>query len=159
FVEPAKAACHAHDTLLKCLFGLDSFFSPIYGEIMDLGKRISASNSVSALSFAMNATLFRLAAPVFRLAAAAGNVSAQIYDHYSTGYVNTIFMTGSNLFNNPLQSGSNALSQLFPLGRLPPPTSTTVSLWNPANSSFDTTSVFTNGAWPVNLPLPPGGWS
>ena len=124
---------------------------------MELGKRNNAADSVSAISCARKPNLFRLAVLVFLLTAGTGNISAQVYSQYIYGYFPTIFMTGSNLFNNPLQSGNNGLSQLFSAaGRYAPPTGTTVSLWNPTNSSFDTTSVFTNGAWSVDLILPPG---
>ncbi len=72
------------------------------------------------------------------------------------GYVTSRFDVGSNLFNNPLECSTptevNSLNALFPA----PPQSTTVSLWNPTNLSFDVTSSFTNGSWSINLVLPPG---
>ena len=106
----------------------------------------------------MNRNLFRLAALVCFLVAGVGNVSAQVYGPYIYGYWNCVFMTGSNLFNNPCQSGSNALSQLFPNSPYSgaTPEGTTVSLWNPTTSSFASTSTFTNGSWSINMILPPG---
>jgi hypothetical protein len=70
-------------------------------------------------------------------------------------------MTGSNLFNNPLLTSSNTLNGLFqPIistsGTFTIPDGTTVSLWNPNTSSFDTTATFTNGSWSADLKLPPG---
>jgi hypothetical protein len=106
----------------------------------------------------MNRSLLRLAALVFFLVAGMGNASAQVHGPYIYGYWRCVFMTGSNLFNNPCQSGSNALSQLFPNSPYSgaTPEGTTVSLWNPATSSFASTSTFINGSWSVNMILPPG---
>jgi hypothetical protein len=108
----------------------------------------------------MNTKVFRLAALVFLLAVGAGSTSAQIgYSTNLVGYCNGVFMTGSNLFVNPFQLGSNALSQVFSsicTPWPPPPDGTTVSLWNPTTLSFDSTSTFSNGAWSVDLILPPG---
>src|SRR5258708_2517156 len=108
----------------------------------------------------MNTNLFKLAAFVIFFAAEIENASAQVYTGI-IGYVPCIFMTGSNLFNNPLQTASNNLSYLIqPIiktsGTIPIPQGTTVSLWNPTNSSFDTTSTYSNGSWSVDLILPPG---
>ena len=69
------------------------------------------------------------------------------------GYVNVPFVSGSNLFVNPLQTDSNALSELFSNA---PPDGTTVSLWDPSMLAFDTNSTFTSGSWSTNLILPPG---
>jgi len=83
--------------------------------------------------------------------------SAQI-----VGYVSVSFNTGSNLFSNPvLADGANTLSVVFTNAYVsntnaPIPQGTTVSLWNPTNQSFGPTSVFTNGSWSVDLPVPPG---
>jgi hypothetical protein len=93
--------------------------------------------------------LLRLALLVCILFAGMENVSAQFFS-----YSFCVFMTGSNLFNNPLQSTSNALSELFPSGSAPE--GTTVSLWNPTTLSFTNTSRFSKGSWSVNLMLPPG---
>jgi hypothetical protein len=106
--------------------------------------------------------IFRFAALIFFLATGNGNVSAQVYNGI-IGYVPCVFMTGSNLFNNPLQSGANTLGELFNKFTISggptitnPPTGTIVSLWNPTNSSFGTSSIFTNGSWTINMTLPPG---
>lgn len=69
-------------------------------------------------------------------------------------YWNAVFMTGSNLFNNPLNVDTNGLNELFPARTTQQ--GTVVSLWNPNTATFDTTSTFTNGAWTSNLKLPPG---
>ena len=75
------------------------------------------------------------------------------------GYVNYNFVTGSNLFNNPLYSYGpselydNTLSNIF---GPTPPNGTTVSLWNPVTTTFDATSTVTNGSWSSNFALPPG---
>jgi hypothetical protein len=75
------------------------------------------------------------------------------------GYVNTVFKPGDNLFSNPLDSGQNTLDYLFSSNSILTPNildGATISLWNPTNSSFDTTSIFTNGYWTKNLALEPG---
>lgn len=101
-------------------------------------------------------SLFRLAVLTFILTVGIEKTAAQtVYSINPQGYWPSIFLTGSNLFNNPLDTGSNTLSYLFPT-RFPPPEGTIISLWNPTNSSFDTTSTFTNGSWSTNLILPPG---
>jgi hypothetical protein len=71
-------------------------------------------------------------------------------------YVNRPFNAGDNLFVNPLHAGDNTLSNLFVTAAVP--NGTTVSLWNPATSAYDTTSTFNalNGSWSVNLLLAPG---
>lgn len=102
----------------------------------------------------MNKNLLRLVLLVCILIAGMENVSAQLCYPYVCGYWNPVFMTGSNLFNNPCQSGSNALGQLFPSESVPE--GTTVSLWNRTTSSFTNTSILTNGSWSTNLILPPG---
>jgi hypothetical protein len=69
------------------------------------------------------------------------------------GYVNTPFLPGATLFNNPLDyNGVNNLTDLIPV----PPNGTTVSLWNSATASFGTTSTYNNGSWSINLTLQPG---
>lgn len=97
----------------------------------------------------MNRNLLRLALLVFILITGIENVSAQFIS-----YSFCVFATGSNLFNNPLQTSSNALNELFPSGSAPE--GTTVSLWNPTTLSFTNTSRFSKGSWSVNLMLPPG---
>ncbi len=103
----------------------------------------------------MSSNFYKLVVLVFFLVAGTRNVPAQIYSQHIVGYVNSRFIVGSNLFNNPLQSGSNTLTNLFQI-RFPPPEGTSVSLWSPTNSSFDTTATYTNGSWSTNLSLPPG---
>ncbi|MCX6922566.1 MAG: hypothetical protein NT154_05025 [Verrucomicrobia bacterium] len=101
----------------------------------------------------MRTNICRLAVVVFLLLAGIGNVSAPVI----VGYVNYMFKAGSNLLNNPLQSGpsgSNMLSEV--LSGSIPPDGTTVSLWNPSTLAFDTTSTFSNGSWSIDLLLPPG---
>lgn len=68
------------------------------------------------------------------------------------GYINRPFLPGENLFGNPLTQPTNTLNFLIPLA----PDGTTVSLWNSLTLAFDTTSVFSGGAWSVNLTLAPG---
>ena len=71
------------------------------------------------------------------------------------GYVNTAFSVGDNLFVNPLQaSPNNTLTTLFQYSTIP--NGTTISLWNPASSAFDTTSVYQSGSWSFDLLLNPG---
>src|SRR5450631_2560876 len=69
------------------------------------------------------------------------------------GYVNSIFKPGENLFNNPLDDGSDTLNDLFDY---PIPNGTTISLWNSTTSSFGTTSIYSGGSWSINLTLRPG---
>jgi hypothetical protein len=68
------------------------------------------------------------------------------------GYANRNFDSGSNFFNNPVLAQDNTLSGLISL----PPEGTIVSLWDPATSTFDTNSTFTNGSWTTELTLLPG---
>jgi hypothetical protein len=72
------------------------------------------------------------------------------------GYVNHTFTAGDNLFANPLHAGNNTISNLFIAASVP--NGTTISLWNPATSSFDTTSTYNafSGSWSANLLLAPG---
>ena len=106
----------------------------------------------------MNNHILSSGALVLLLAAKA---SAQAYGDLMIPLKLT-FMAGSNLFNNPESSYSNNISYLFNATYAqnappsPPPEGTTVSLWNPTTSSFDTTSTFTNGAWTIDLMLPSG---
>lgn len=87
------------------------------------------------------------------LSLAAGDVPAQVYNQGIIGYVPTIFRPGNNLFNNPLENGSDTLNSLFSYKI---PNGTTVSLWNSTTSSFDTTSTYSSGSWSIDLTLQPG---
>jgi hypothetical protein len=82
------------------------------------------------------------------------SVQAQVYSSNVVGYVNTPFGVGDTLFSNPMQSANNNLSALF--SALLVPNGTTVSLWNPVTSTYDTSSTFNAGVWSVNLTLDPG---
>ena len=108
----------------------------------------------------MNAKLFKLIVLVFFLAIGTQEILAQVYTQNVIGYWNSIFMVGSNLFNNPLQAQSTNINSLFQpnsmISPFPIPEGATVSLWNPATRSYETNSVFTNGSWSVDLVLPPG---
>ena len=103
-------------------------------------------------------TPFALALALVRAACAQTNV----YQIGIFGYVNVPFVAGSNLISNPLLAKSNKLSDLFNpnLSVFDPeyntPEGTTISLWNPATSSFATNSTLTNGSWTVDFQLPPG---
>ena len=103
----------------------------------------------------MNSHLYKLGALVFILVAGTIDIPAPVYSSNVVGYVNFQFNTGSNLFVNPLKIYDNTLTNLFPL-QDPQPEGITVSLWNPNNTSFDTTAIYTNGSWSTNLTLPPG---
>jgi hypothetical protein len=94
---------------------------------------------------------------LFLLNFGTGKAFAQgVYSTNIFGYYNYAFMAGSNLFNNGLQQTySNALSQIFSWPTQQPD-GTTVSLWNPATLTFDSTSTFSNGVWSIDLILPPG---
>lgn len=72
------------------------------------------------------------------------------------GYVVRTFNVGDNLFVNPLHFAFNTLSNAF--AAAPVTHGTTVSLWNPATLSYDTTSTFNanNGSWSLNFTLTPG---
>jgi len=75
------------------------------------------------------------------------------YSQNVVGWLNTTFVPGYTLFANPLDNGGdNTLTNLIPTA----PNNTTVSLWNSATSSFDTTSRFRNGRWSLNLTISPG---
>ncbi len=88
------------------------------------------------------------------LSLAVESVPAQIYSQNIIGYVNTVFWTGDTLFNNPLEASPDTLDNLFdPLNI---PNGTTVSLWNPATATFDTTAEYTGGTWSADLTLAPG---
>ena len=72
-----------------------------------------------------------------------------------TGYVNSTFTSGYNLFCNPLNTASNYLSFLFEFDN--PPDGTTISLWNSATRSFDPSSVYMAGVgWSMDFRLDPG---
>lgn len=109
-------------------------------------------------SCSINVRIFRLTLVVFLLMAGVENASSQVNNSNILGYKTCIFLTGSNLYNNPLVVGkSNGLNEIF--SQLKPvltPEGTTVSLWNPKTLAFDTTSTFTNGSWTTNFTLPPG---
>lgn len=95
--------------------------------------------------------------PLPRLFFIATLLIAPVVQSYAVvGYVNRAFNPGANLFANPLTAGDNSLSNLFVAA--PVPDGTTVSLWNPATSSFDTTSTFDSftASWSLNLLLAPG---
>ena len=114
-----------------------------------------AASSASAPRF------FRLVVLVFLSIAGIENSAAQTNPQYIVGYAARTFRTGSNLLNVPFVIGqSNGLNEIFdqpPKPNPPPlPEGTTISLWNPGTSSFDTTSTFTNGSWTTNLTLLPG---
>lgn len=68
------------------------------------------------------------------------------------GYVNYAFQPGNNLFGNPLASTNDVLSHVIPSA----PEGTSVALWNPVANAFEPASVFSSGAWSLNLSLPPG---
>lgn len=113
----------------------------------------------------MSANLIKLAAMILVLAAGTRNGYSQLHNSpYIVGYASCFFVTGSNLFNNPIQvisnnvPVSNSLSILFsPFNVYPADLEgTTVSLWNPTNLSFDTSSTFSKGVWSADLILPPG---
>jgi hypothetical protein len=132
----------------------------VFPEIRLIMKLDSKSKATLALQKSVAAIvgikLLRFVALAFFFAFGVGNSSAQVYQ-YIVGYWSAGFVTGSNLFNNPLQSGSNALHQLFPYSSYAPiPEGTAISLWNSTNSSFYSASTFTNHAWSVDLILPPG---
>src|ERR1700744_671249 len=101
----------------------------------------------------MKITSARFAMLVF-LALKTNSALAQGYYSPIYGTLPAAFLTGSNLFANPLQANDNSLNGLFP--RSITPQGTTVSLWNPAIASFDTNSVLTSTGWSLNLTLPPG---
>lgn len=79
---------------------------------------------------------------------------AQVYSQYVVGYVNRTFVSGNNLFCNPLEANANILSVLFDPAALP--VGTTISLWNPSTATFDTTSTNSGNAWTLDLTLNPG---
>ncbi len=69
------------------------------------------------------------------------------------GYVNVGFQPGDTWFNNPLQTGNNSVSGLIPAA----PIGTSISLWNPASSSWGPTATFQSGTgWDNNFTLAPG---
>lgn len=82
------------------------------------------------------------------------SASAQIYSGNVVGYVNHTFVTGNNLFCNPLEASANTLSVLFNPATVPD--GTIVSLWNPTTDSFDTTATISGGVWSLDLTLNPG---
>jgi len=69
------------------------------------------------------------------------------------GYLNAVYTMGTNLIANPLDSGSNTLSALFPSL----PEGSSISFWDPTTQSFSSTSVFTaSQGWSPDGLLPPG---
>ena len=69
------------------------------------------------------------------------------------GYVNYIFKSGGNLFNNPLDDGAgNDLNTVF----TPPPIGTAVSLWNAGTQSYTQTSIYKASGWTIDLTIAPG---
>jgi hypothetical protein len=69
------------------------------------------------------------------------------------GYVNYIFKSGGNLFNNPLDDGAgNDLNTVF----TPPPIGTAVSLWNAGTQSYAQISIYKASGWTVDLTIAPG---
>ena len=68
------------------------------------------------------------------------------------GFANTTFQPGANLFGNPFNASVNNLNTLFPTA----PDGTIVSLWDAPSQQFSQSSVFTAGAWTINLTLAPG---
>lgn len=105
----------------------------------------------------MNAKIYKLKV-LFFLSLAAGNISAQVVSGNIVGYVNTIFLPGDTLFENPLDNGvGNLLSDLITSQiHNPVPNGTSISLWNSTTSSFGTTSTYNSGSWSINLTLEPG---
>ena len=69
------------------------------------------------------------------------------------GYINSVYYPGTNLIANAVDNGTNDLATLF----WQPPDGTTVSFWDPATQTFDSTVVFTAGiGWSQDLILKPG---
>lgn len=84
----------------------------------------------------------------------AGAAGAQtVYSQPIVGYTVREFSVGNNLFENTLIHGSDSLTDLFSQWV---PDGTTISLWNPSLSAFDTTSTYSGGSWTINLLLAPG---
>jgi hypothetical protein len=85
---------------------------------------------------------------------------AQTYSQGIIGYYNRVFTSGTNYFSIIYKTASNSLENLFYTDTqhniVGAPEGTTISFWNPTNSSFDTSSIYTNGAWSLNLILTPG---
>lgn len=86
-------------------------------------------------------------------AIAAGLVSSQAQNVYSAnvvGYVNTTATAGQfAMWANPLDSGTNVLTGLFPSA----PNGTVVELWNGSGFTSATKSF---GSWSTNLTISPG---
>ena len=69
------------------------------------------------------------------------------------GYINSVYYPGTNLIANPVDDGTNDLADLF----FQPPDGTTVSFWDPATRTFDSTAMFTAGlGWSQDQILKPG---
>lgn len=102
----------------------------------------------------MKTKLCKLAIMVsLSLVASAASAQMPVYSQNIVGYVNTTFNPGNNLFENPLASGPDNLTNLFNQGV---PNGTTISLWNATQSAFDTTSEYLDGSWTLDLILDPG---
>ncbi len=87
-------------------------------------------------------------------AAGNGNSRAQIYEQGLIGYYGAVFQTGSNLFCAGLQDepANFSLMTMFPAV----PNGTVVLEWDSSTLAFDTNSIFENGGWSLDLPLPSG---
>ncbi len=95
--------------------------------------------------------------PLARLAIVATVLLTTLAPRFAAAaYVVRTFNVGDNLFTPPLHFAFNTLSNVF--AATPVTHGTTVSLWNPATLSYDTTSTFNanNGSWSVNFTLVPG---
>ena len=86
------------------------------------------------------------------LAAGALTSMAQgnVYSLNIVGYVNVPLNTGFNIVANPLDNGTNTLSNLFPTA------GEGDVVFAFSNGGF-TESDFSFGSWSADLPLPPGG--
>jgi len=95
--------------------------------------------------------------PLAMLAAASiDRASAQIYSQNIVGYVNIPFLTGSNLFANPLVNDSDDINTIFESPYTPIPDGATISLWDATTKTFAIASVCSNAVWNPDLYLPPG---
>lgn len=99
--------------------------------------------------FYMNTKLYKLAI----LALMSLTVEAASAQSTVVGYCNFVFLPGPNLFENPLENAPDTLDNLFGQNV---PDGTTISLWNPNLSSFDSVSEYLNGNWTVDFTLGPG---
>lgn len=94
----------------------------------------------------------------FVSAASAAFGQTNVYTNNIIGYVNYVFRSGGSfqsgdtLFGNPLHTVHDYLSEAIPRAS----DGTTVWLWNASTSNYTQSSIFSAGAWSVNLALPPG---